>query len=1101
MPQSSDPTNNPWLAVVAAQPAPEAPAAQPNPWLEVAKAKAPGAQPSANPWLDVARQSAPEGAPSGDTVAAPDGGTAGPDLAGAVGRGLRSAVLPWSQTKAELEADPTISATLTKAATNLAAGMGITATGAAALGAGAAATGLAVPALALSAVAAGLYGLYSGLGYEHSRSKAEGKDPSLARGLAAAALEINPLVKSASRTVKLLRVAAQVAGATGLEYAHSESPQAAGVAAVVNVALSPLMYLGMRPMTPKSAEKAAKAVATDAILSKSLARVDDELAPANRPVWLDRELEDWAPLRQAKVRARAERLAEKASKSVAAGPTTPVLHLEEPPPILHLDASALSPADVTFARSQLANEIPSEFAAMLVNQRGPLTGAMKGNVKARVKDLWFKLSPQQREDAYRTYRFGKVMAEELGNELAEMPLGKQAFKDISAARQFAAPALYVGRRVSEVTGLPLEDAVVGVMRATDRYTLLAAGYFKELAEIEKLAKAHKVTPQALFHAITDETGEAAQRIPEALLTRGRAFNESLRDQLVAFGYRPEDAGLHYMPTLAKTGFEAAEAVRTRLAEVQHLFGTKADWFAEAAQDTPEALKVRELIGYAQRVLGDDVKQHELYSLPEAILDRVKSQPGWTAGAVLTKRGDLPQFIQEQDAFKLWQRYIHGNFKGAVIDPALKQVQAYQQALETAGMRKAAAWVSRYAETVSGDVGAVSGRWSSAMERMRDAGAQMLKANPDSVAGKTLQGFPEALARLSNLAYPAHLVSPRAWGRNLLQSYGTLAPELGGTYGYGVVTRGLRDAYATHGMSVPKMKSYLEAAGQLGDITSERGVQRQALGPVGKVADFANEKLMLPFQWTDLINRSIAMHSGKILAQDLAKGVPGAVKAIQNASRGLRNKLSMAKSLEEQAAVLGDYLVSKTQFRYGKAATSALVREMGPVFGQFSMWPQMAAWDLVDSAQHRNWARKLTARLAPLGLLLAVREGMDPEDHNFASDSAVLQYFVGDPTELSPYPGVLSTGTLIGGGPIVKGALGALPAAAGVFRAEDTGKALGQAGRNLGREVLKNYVPPLSSVVNELDKVAKARDRARGKGQTDTPSREWINATFGGPKGD
>lgn len=1073
---------------------------------------------------------------------------------GAIGRGIRSALLPFDQTKAEMEADQGLKKAATKALTNLAVGMGVTALGTAALGAAA------VPVAAAGTIAAGLYGLYAGLGYEYARSKAEDKDFSTGRAAVAAALEINPLIKQVSKVWRLARVGAQVVGSTGLEYAHSKDAAQAGLAGTISLFLSPVMYFGMRKsrVTPKTGsliEEAAAPHGAD-ILRKSMDRFSKEQTPAwvtwrkitpeipevsgtaipGKPVGpiADVGLDGTVAVKTQVAKPPKGVTAGNLDKTVVVEPPsnlpTPYRFFDpeqgavkpkvtakvEPKPKGPFDpgtmTKSVAPPEPTsynkLTPAQLGKVVPREFVEFVVDSdsvkgRG---AAKRAAVYGKFKDIWDKLGFVKRQELYAIWRLGKIQTEEAIEVMARSPLGKLEHRDLQAFRRWTAPAVYVARKLDSVLDTDFEGGVANLLRAKDRYTVVAAAYFKKLEDIERRVHKSGIThitvngesipvSHALYRAVLDETdssdlARAVQtQLPE-LVADTRKLTASLHQELVNQGFNPGDLGKVYMPQLAKQGAEAAGAVRARLAELLDEYGSVRNILAHSDQKD-----VQEVVEYAKQIYQkSDINAGDLSSLPEAIMTRFKDTQGVTPGAVLTRRGDMPAFIQETDAFKLLQRYIHGNLKAAVLDTPLKELRAGVGVLQGAGLKRGAEWLDSLVDRASGVPGGVSKHWRAGMERIRDVGLEIQRQNPDSTWGKFLDQLPETLGRLNALVYPARMISPRAWTRNLTQSFATTAPELGGTYGYGVVRKGLRRAYESHGMNFAKMKEVLQQAEQLGDITSEQGVRRQSMGVIGATADWVNEKGMAPFVATDLINRSVALHAGHQWADDLRAGVPAALKALRGASAGLRARVAgMDPADPELGNYLGSYLITKTQFRYGPETQSELVRFLGPAFGQFTMWPQMAFWDLVESAQHASKWGKLAARFTPLLALYAARGLVDK------ADSTAAEYFIGDPTDLSPYPGVLSTGVLVGTGPVVEAVAKAPGAVARVFRSDEPGKEAGRVGRDVARGVLTDWVPPVSAVVNEVDRWTAASDRAKGKRKTRSRSREFVNEYLGGPK--
>ena len=202
----------------------------------------------------------------------------------------------------------------------------------------------------------------------------------------------------------------------------------------------------------------------------------------------------------------------------------------------------------------------------------------------------------------------------------------------------------------------------------------------------------------------------------------------------------------------------------------------------------------------------------------------------------------------------------------------------------------------------------------------------------------------------------------------------------------------------------------------------------------------NDAAMRLYSGSDLINRSIAYNAGHIMAEDLIKGVPGALKALKNMGKGSMAGLKsqgIKDAIESGDAkkvgdILGKQLVSLTQFHYGPEQRSQFAREMGPMFSMFSKWPSTIGSKIVDiwkeNPKMRHKAQKYFERYGAQWIVLAaMKSAMEDED------SPMLNYLIGDPTQLSPtsalqfsYLNTPALGLLNATSDVVKKSLGGEP---------------------------------------------------------------------------
>lgn len=162
-----------------------------------------------------------------------------------VAAGVHEAVSPFTVRAEEFGKERSLTGTASFVISNVLAGM---ATGAAA---GAAMGSVVVPGLGTVGGAVGgalIYGVYSGIGREYLRARHEDQDFNPLRAAVYAFSEANPLLKSASKSTRVIRAVGQIAAEGGAEYSYTQDPAKAAIAA----GLSSVAAVAVFRSTPKA---------------------------------------------------------------------------------------------------------------------------------------------------------------------------------------------------------------------------------------------------------------------------------------------------------------------------------------------------------------------------------------------------------------------------------------------------------------------------------------------------------------------------------------------------------------------------------------------------------------------------------------------------------------------------------------------------------------------------------------------------------------------------------------------------------------------------------------------------------------------------------
>lgn len=758
---------------------------------------------------------------------------------------------------------------------------------------------------------------------------------------------------------------------------------------------------------------------------------------------------------------------------------------------LAADAAAKFEAGGPGARSLFAaSDVPKDFMLQMA------PGKAK-SVQARFDQWRAQTAPAVQDEQWEIYNRSRALGEAANKAAARQLAGLDPeLKDISKARKLAAPAEYVGRRFDTITGGDLEGDLAAHARdveKTDTVMFTFGSKFRELAAKRNRLKipadqiSRAVDPKMPGHAAALKAVQA--RGGEDLLGDYRQALLLMRDAYIQAG-----GGSKYrLLNKSKTGADVAVAAET---EIKRLAKAAPDgrWW-----ESPDASRLKEIAANLTGRKVDELTPSDLMKLP-ALLQGSKH-------SLLDDLGEIPESIREFDIDKLAARFLNGSLKPTLLEPSINRVAAYIPVAETLGMRNTSAWLQDFVGRANGVQGTWPKHWNAAMESIRKVGLRALAEDPDSKWGKLLERLPGALAKANAMAYPSFLAyNPKAAIRQSAQNLGVTAPHLGGFTGYRLVTEGHVRTANDVGMSPTALREFLRSKGQLGGIMGDVG-EDASVGVAVKAlrtAEKVNEAGMAAFQYGELVNRTVSYKTGEAWADLLLKGDKGALKALAGSSTGLKARIQTAGGVdvprEELRHILGEYLVGMTQFRYGPATQAMALAHAGSAFSQFTKWPLMTTWDLVEQAQKGpsvKAAQAFAARLAPLTALWLVKQKLDEHKNDQAWLPVMTRWLVGDPTEWSPVASVTSLTSIPQGGPMVKTVLSAASELAKAGRSDKPSREVKSAVREGARNFLKTYVPVVSPAFNELDRESQAgllkklKLELEGGPGSPTPSKDLV----------
>lgn len=949
------------------------------------------------------------------------------------------------------------------------------------------AVGAGAGAIAAAAkIAPALFAVYSGLGRDRLRSQEEGEEwnPLSGKGIATAALtigtELNPLVKASSKTAALARAAAQVGGEMSIEKLHGGDEKAVGMAGVFGL-------LGATAVARNVAKhgdgRYAQAVTED--VYKNLTDIDNALKD-NSFGWYGKALDK------------------------------------------------LKNEDLN-----LPPEPSSEFRRWLV-------GDIEANLSSKQLEEAYqqasqKLKPEKLQEMYVLHRTEGALSKTVAEETAELNkdlVTAPKIADINKAEEWLNPMLFVARKLDNVTGLETGQMVDKFVQAGHAFNNVSAVFAKEQSKLRKEGLKLGLSGRDVYDLTTgvanDSVRKARAKWGDAVISSYKQDITKHTDKLLGYlgdmGYSPTRRQ-NYLPMKTKGPTELAleideygKDIQKYLTETNNSFAqlrAATDKYKDGLQhwaidkskgiETPrptppsEGVELLETMDkLAERRIGRSIeKGSDLAELKERILSKTAGKDveevDSDMSALFARTGEIPERLQQKNAWELLQSYTNENIRAAHFESALKTGQMYVRALEAAGLKKAAQLYGTYVKDQMGNSWGLNGVIRNFMSKMEYEGTKLARDTTKSFvsrkAGETVAALPEFASWLNNQIYPSKLgLNVGGMLRNTTQFLTNSAPEIGPVYGQKLALRG---AMATaKEMKEGMLKAKLEGKGLLEIAFSSQlkenlkgrnlasdffiGEHSEAFRSFGKVKEsvqYVNDRWIMPmYQATDTMNRAISYNMGREIAKDLLSGSRDAVKFLQGTDATLRASIRRAmkdgagSSVEENVGdAIGRYLISKTQFNYGKAAQAQWARAVGPMFSMFSTWPNMVGADIINVLREKKAGESAkllsTKYLAPYALAVGISKMMED------SDSPTYKYLVGQPESWVPFDAVAPKAGDKG--------RGVLSNPLADYTKETLGAATSIMEGDVRRPVKKalqtgatTYLPIVGPILNEADKISK-----------------------------
>lgn len=347
-----------------------------------------------------------------------------------------------------------------------------------------------------------------------------------------------------------------------------------------------------------------------------------------------------------------------------------------------------------------------------------------------------------------------------------------------------------------------------------------------------------------------------------------------------------------------------------------------------------------------------------------------------ARAALERHNFLPEWMREQNLYKLADRWVNNTLKHLYLRRDMDKLASLARRVDKAGGHVEAEYVRTLLQDINGIRKGTGGEVGAILKERYQQGVDNM--NLSKPLNAVMKAVPEILSDMNRQIYPSALgLNPKAVLLQATQLFTKTAPELGTKYGYGTIARGAAHAL----LNMPKQLRRMREMGFVpAEFTSKYrravadGIRRSSMyalpsEAVNKMGDWA----MYLFTKMDAVNRAISLSVADVMAHDLR---PGGSKLAQEALRKfpptVQRQVARARSEQEVAEILGSHLNSATQYNYNRASMSEWGRTMGPLFSTFSKWPTATVGEIVqefrDKGVLKGSMRNTEKYIVPLLLL-------------------------------------------------------------------------------------------------------------------------------------
>ena len=365
-----------------------------------------------------------------------------------------------------------------------------------------------------------------------------------------------------------------------------------------------------------------------------------------------------------------------------------------------------------------------------------------------------------------------------------------------------------------------------------------------------------------------------------------------------------------------------------------------------------------------------------------------------ASTTLQREEKIPDFLREKNLFRLSKRYSENTFRSTFMRKPLTDLVNQAKLLRTVGAETEAKYVERLVADNLGIRAFSMARVGNEVKiKFAEAVDSFLTSRiPDPVQRKewvdSFRILPELMANIQYNIYPNVLgLNPRAHLAQLTQTWFKNAPELGGTYGYELTSKGFTEAVLAlrnkdaRKLFYDKVQEYgLEPASfvrEHSEALADNITRSVSYNIAANTARSLAEKFMYSYGKMDTFNRAATIFMAERLATDLNGGSKGAFNAVNKMPISIRRALVKNKGdVKEQSKILAQYLNSATQYNYNRASMSEIGIVLGPMFSAFTKWPLATAGDIVADLRTKGMKAGGSRTVEKYGVTLLIASIID-----------------------------------------------------------------------------------------------------------------------------
>lgn len=370
-----------------------------------------------------------------------------------------------------------------------------------------------------------------------------------------------------------------------------------------------------------------------------------------------------------------------------------------------------------------------------------------------------------------------------------------------------------------------------------------------------------------------------------------------------------------------------------------------------------------------------------------------------ASTLMPRQGAIPDFLLENNIFKLMTNYVEGTGRSLYLREPLSRMAEKAKTLEQVGATQEAKFVNRFIQDNMGirqySMAKIGNQariaFADKADKLLRKYIQDEEQRESVIAG--LRFLPELAANIQYNIYPNVLgLNPRAHLAQLTQVLFKTAPELGGTYGYESAVKSMLSAVVNLATKEGRAK-YLSRVTELG--LEPKGFVREAreglveglqssimFSVPAKALRALADAFMYTYGKMDTINRAITIDMSERLVRDIASGNREALRVVQKMPVSVQKKIAANMDKPDaQLKAIATHLNAATQFNYNRASMSELGVTLGPMFSTFTKWPLAISGDILADMRTKGVFKSMPRIAEKYATIFALAMAVDSLVHS------------------------------------------------------------------------------------------------------------------------